>query len=631
MILFVSLFPSLLLSSTLDNLQKYNDLTLLKKEMYNSNPHEYLKKLIQNLKFECDDSISNKKTPISHLMDSLFNESQIHKASCETIQLSNKAIDFYKIGETKKSLELFSESCERGYSNACILLGLFNEVGFNVRQDYKKSNTFFEKMCTRDSKNCLYLGFQNILGHGVDKNFTKGIDYLTLSCKSGNIDSCLTLIFFSTLSEKANILYQDLFNFEITNNYYDINALGIFYFYLINERLNSIKSFKEYKSLSKNYFKLINEKISISLSTEPANHHLRFTNAVIEEGLNNQDIDGKYYDKSLEIYLKEYILLCNENFGKACYQLGRLYGTHHILKDLKISKYFFGKACDLHEDASCEEYNRNINQYPNLEKMNYSMEFLLTDSAKKFEQYFDKQYLEKEMNKRNRFNEKKYTEKFQSTLQAKWDENELPKGESKVVFMINNDGELTYKIIFIHGSKDFENKLTKFLDIFKEIKFEEYYGKEKFFSVEVDLKNIDYKHKTDYRTKQDKQNEALKESAKAMNSISPQKINPNNKIKIIQNDGQSIISEYYYEIPKILSIDIKTENEGNKIANFISEYSAKILTEHQFALLQNNQISSYHINKATIKEEKFEKLIKIFKDDLEGKYIKQTVLFSIEK
>lgn len=589
--------------------------------MDKSYPHKYLQLLMTHLKFECDDTISNEKAPILNFPDALFKI----KPSCETIQLSNKAIDFYKRGETKKSLELLDESCRHDYDKACILLGLFNEVGFEVKQDYKKSHHFFLFAGIKDSQNWIYVGFQNILGHGVDNNFTEGIDYLTRSCKSGNMDACAPLISFSILNGNKDLHHDFILLNEIKDNI-NMNAVSIFYYYLIKERLDNIKSIKEYNSFSKNYFKIINEKISASLSIEPTNHHLRYTDATIEKILNDQDIDGKYYDKSLQRYLKEYLMLCNEKFGKACYKLGEIYKTHHILKDLKISKYFFGKACNLYEDNSCEEYNRNINQYPNLEKMNYSMEFLLTDSAKKFEQYFDKQYLEKEKNKRNRFNEKKYTEKFQSTLQAKWDENELPKGESKVVFMINNDGDLTYKIIFIHGSKDFENKLTKFLDIFKEIKFEEYYGKEKFFSVEVDLKNIN----EDKHPKNKKEN-VQHTSTNKTNALSPIKINPNNKIKIIQNDGQSIISEYYYEIPKILSIDIKTENEGNKIANFVSEYSGEILAEHQFALLQNNQISSYRINKATIKEEKFEKLIKIFKDDLEGKYIKQTVLFSIEK
>ena len=82
-------------------------------------------------------------------------------------------------------------SCFNGDGDACALLGLFNEVGLNGRNQHREAADFFERGCRFNSgEACEGLARLLMRGEGRPKDERRAADLLEQLCEAGRGTAC---------------------------------------------------------------------------------------------------------------------------------------------------------------------------------------------------------------------------------------------------------------------------------------------------------------------------------------------------------------------------------------------------------------------------------------------------------
>ena len=90
-----------------------------------------------------------------------------------------------------KTIKYFKKSCEMGYQEGCVSLGMRYILGQGVKQDYSKGIDLYRKACDAGhSGGCNGLGFMYEIGEGVTVDLPKAKQFYSKACDLGSDMGC---------------------------------------------------------------------------------------------------------------------------------------------------------------------------------------------------------------------------------------------------------------------------------------------------------------------------------------------------------------------------------------------------------------------------------------------------------
>ncbi len=97
-------------------------------------------------------------------------------------------------GLQAETLQNMEKACSADKSESCKNLGLFYQIGQNVKKNYEKAKNYYVQACDlNNSEGCRMLGDLYYYGQGVDQNDSKAEQYYDRSCSLNNKKGCNSL------------------------------------------------------------------------------------------------------------------------------------------------------------------------------------------------------------------------------------------------------------------------------------------------------------------------------------------------------------------------------------------------------------------------------------------------------
>ncbi|QKF82396.1 tetratricopeptide repeat protein [Halarcobacter ebronensis] len=114
----------------------------------------------------------------------------------------NEALKQYEIGNEKKALELFRESCNSDISNCSEIANMFLD-GNIIEQNESYAKEFYKKSCyLNDYSSCYYVGYLFL----KEKDHPNALKYLEYACNNDISDACFlaSAIHYKTYKDDKN-------------------------------------------------------------------------------------------------------------------------------------------------------------------------------------------------------------------------------------------------------------------------------------------------------------------------------------------------------------------------------------------------------------------------------------------
>jgi len=105
--------------------------------------------------------------------------------------------DMYSFGmgvdkaDAAKTIQYYRKSCDMGYQEGCISLGMRYILGQGIKQNYSKGIDLYKKACNLGhSDGCNNLGFMYEIGEGVKIDLATAKKFYSKACDLGSKMGC---------------------------------------------------------------------------------------------------------------------------------------------------------------------------------------------------------------------------------------------------------------------------------------------------------------------------------------------------------------------------------------------------------------------------------------------------------